>query len=158
MSWEIGGFIAEMLGAVAVVISLIYVGKQVKSSTEQAISDRLGDAMMIASSSDLGGLVIRAIDNDASLTREERSRVVFFFSGWLRTMEQAHRQYKRGYLDKQLWQGYESYLRTVVPADLLQEYWKHRRTIFNEDFRRLVDDVDVNETRGLYGSAISGDS
>ncbi|MCP4799304.1 MAG: hypothetical protein GY893_05080 [bacterium] len=134
----------ETVGALAVVVSLIYVAKQIRANTEQSISDRLCDNMMIGSASELGSIIVRGITGNVKLDDEEQARFIFFVSGWLRTMEQAHRQYKKGYLDKAIWNGYEAYLRTVIPSKLIQAYWQERHTIFNEDFRKMIDEMNTD--------------
>ncbi|MCP4145923.1 MAG: hypothetical protein GY752_11655 [bacterium] len=100
--------------------------------------------MMIGSASELGSIIVRGITGNVKLDDEEQARFIFFVSGWLRTMEQAHRQYKKGYLDKAIWNGYEAYLRTVIPSKLIQAYWQERHTIFNEDFRKMIDEMNTD--------------
>lgn len=151
MNMEGFGAIAETAGAFAVVVSLIYVAKQVRASTEQSISDRLCETLMTGASSDLGLIIVKGISDNGDLSEEEQARFVLFMSGWLRTMEQAHRQYRRGYLDKSIWMGYEAYLHTLVSTRLIKAYWKERQTIFNEDFRKLIAGMDGETTPLSFG-------
>jgi len=155
MDWEALGTIAELAGAIAVVVSLIYVARQVRATMEQSISDRLSENLLVASSSDLGSIIIRGLSDSSSLNEEEQARMIFYLSGWLRTLEQAHRQYRRGFLDVSIWNGYEAYLRMTMPAKFHQAYWRDRRMIYNEEFRKLVDGIDP-DTEVISSKFLSG--
>jgi hypothetical protein len=143
MNWEALGTIADVAGAIAVVISLVYVARQVRATMEQSISDRLSENMMFASSSEMSSIIFRVLLDSSDISDEGYGRYIFYLSGWLRTLEQAHRQYRRGFLDKSIWAGYEAYLRMSMSANFSQAYWRDRRMIFNEEFRNLVDEIDT---------------
>ena len=145
MNWQVVSSIAEVIGAVAVVLSLVYVAIQVRSTTEQnratmeqAIADRLNDNMMIASSSDIGSIIHRGMADFTELDGAEKSRFTFYFSGWFRSMEQAHRQHLRGFLDVEVWSGYEAYLRMTLDSAAVRNYWKARESVYNKNFRDLI--------------------
>lgn len=145
MDWQIISSIAEVIGAIAVVMSLAYVAIQVRSTTEQnratmeqAIADRLNDNMMIASSSDIGAIIHRGMADFNDLDAAEKSRFTFYFSGWFRSMEQAHRQHLRGFLDIEVWSGYEAYLSMSLESAAVRKYWQAREKVYNKNFRTLV--------------------
>ena len=145
MDWQAISSIAEVLGAIAVVISLAYVAIQVRSTTEQnratmeqAIADRLSNNMMIASSSDIGSIIHRGMADFSELDEAEKSRFTFYYSGWFRSMEQAHRQHLRGFLDAEVWSGYEAYLRMSLDSAAVRRYWQAREKVYNKNFQGLV--------------------
>lgn len=145
MNWQAISSIAEVFGAAAVVISLIYVALQVRSTTEQnraameqAIADRLNEALMVASSSDLGSIVHRGMADFSDLDEAEKSRFTFYMAGWFRQFEQAHRQHLRGFMDADVWNGYEAYLKMTLESDAIQKYWDARQETYNKDFRQMV--------------------
>ena len=155
MDWQAISSIAEVLGAIAVIISLVYLATQVRSTTEQnratmeqSIADRLNENMMIASSSDIGSIVHRGMADFSDLDDAEKSRFTFYVSGWFRSMEQAYRQHLRGFLDSDIWGGYEAYLRMTLESDAFKRYWEARQETYNENFRYLVRDL-------MSGSSIS---
>ena len=145
MDWQVISSIAEIIGAIAVVISLAYVAIQVRSTTEQnrammeqAIADRLNDNMMIASSTDIGSIVHRGMADFTELDEAEKSKFTFYYSSWFRSMEQAHRQYLRGFLDVEVWSGYEAYLSMTLESAAVRSYWQAREKVYNKNFRGLV--------------------
>jgi len=145
MSLEEWGAIAEIVGALAVVITLAYIAIQVRSTTEQnratmeqAIADRLTDNMMIASSSDIGSIIHRGQADFSELDEAEKSRFAFYYSSWFRSLEQAHRQHLRGFLDAEVWSGYEAYLRMSLDSASVRRYWQAREKVYNKNFQGLV--------------------
>ena len=148
MNWDAIGSIAEVVGAIAVVVSLIYVAIQVRSTTEQnraameqAIADRLNEALMVASSSDLGAIIHRGMSDFSDLDDAAKSRFTFYMAGWFRQFEQAHRQHLRGFMDAEVWNGYEEYLRMTFESDAIRKYWDARQAVYNQNFRYLVDNL-----------------
>ena len=148
MDWQAISSIAEVVGAIAVVVSLVYLAIQIRSTTEQnratmeqTLADRLNDNMMIASSSDIGPIIHRGMAEFSDLDDAEKSRFTFYFSGWFRSFEQAHRQFLRGFLDREVWSGYEAYLRMTLQSEAVRSYWELRQEVYNQNFRRLVQDL-----------------
>ena len=145
--------IAEVVGAIAVVISLIYLAIQVKSTTEQnratmeqAIADSLSDIMMVASSSDVGAVIERGLSDMGSLNDVEKRQFAFYLSGWFRVFEQAHRQFLRGFLDAEVWSGHQAYLGALMQSDSVQRYWDARQKVYNPKFRALIRQLVENPT------------
>ena len=148
MNWEAIGSVAEVAGAIAVVVSLIYVAIQVRSTTEQnraameqAIADRLNEALMVAASSDLGPIVHRGMAKFSDLDDGEKSRFTFYMAGWFRQFEQAHRQYLRGFMAAEVWHGYEAYLKMTLESGAVAKYWDARKDTYNQNFRQLVQNM-----------------
>ncbi len=102
MSWEAAGAVGEIVGAIAVVVSLIYLARQIQHSTaaersyaEQAIAGRLTDLFMGAGASDMGYIFHVGMKDFSSLGPEEQSKFVYFAAAWFRTS--AHAVQKRKY-------------------------------------------------------------
>ena len=82
MNWEAVGAIGELLGAAAVVITLVYLGLQVRltrrtiiSNTQQNISDSSVHLLSLSASSDrLSEAIAKALAGDR-LNSEEATRV-----------------------------------------------------------------------------------
>lgn len=154
MNWDAIGAISETVGALAVVISLIYLARQIRHSTaaerssaEQEIAGRLTNLFMGAGASELGYIFHVGMKDFSSLEPAEQSKFIFFSGAWFRTIELAHMQFKKGNLDDKIWEGYENYLRMTLNSDTIQKYWKDRRVMFNPEFRDFVDSI--GQTPGL---------
>lgn len=107
------GAIAEMVGAAAVVASLIYLAVQIRQNTaatraqiHQARSDQAQDALMfVAGSAEFASLLAK-LDVDGApdpnrleeLSNEERIRFRFYCGAVLQRLENMYYQYQKGFL------------------------------------------------------------
>ena len=149
MNWDALGAIAEVIGAIAIVISLIYVGVQVNDST-RAVRSATANEMSTALSSwysELGNsrqgseVFWRGMTNPESLTPEERFQFIVNAHGIFWLYQAAYYLAEEGTLDEEL---RDSIINTMLgfrelPGFLL--YWEQRGGIFKDDFRQTVDDM-----------------
>ena len=106
--------IAEIASAVAVVISLIYVGFEINQNTTsvrasafQSVSDSLTDfTALIAAEPDLARIYSQGRENPDSLTSGERMRFNFLMITLVRLMENAYIQKQSGILNEDHWAGF----------------------------------------------------
>jgi len=141
--------IAEIAGAVAVVISLIYVGLQVRqntaaiqSATAQAVHDNYA-AWYINLSNDpaLNDLVIKGLQDYLALNSTEKARFIDTFMAFLSYSQNAFYQWKQGSLPPQLWLGWESLIMNLVGTPGGKEFWRERGYTFGSEFRDYVVNV-----------------
>ena len=132
MSWEAIGAIGEIIGAVAVVITLFYLAVQVKegrraternseitlAATYQSraeaslqlmsmIADSAHVAPLLAKVREQGGISESAVE---ALSEEERGRLRAFSQAMRIVLDNQHYQYERGFLDE------EYYRSSVLPS------------------------------------------
>ncbi len=97
---------AEMLAALGVIASLIYVGYQVKetrkavrAATAQARTD-LGVQLISARwTSDIADLLVISVDNPESLTKADKFKLKGFFTAHVRHCMNMFYQQREGFLD-----------------------------------------------------------
>ena len=122
MNWEAIGAIGELLGALGVVITLVYLAVQIRQNTQsmeegrrlalaqtyQMRADALQNMVVHASSSDLGGIVVKltslgypervsALDE---LSTDERGRFRLWQIAQQTHWDNMYYQYQQGYLDE----------------------------------------------------------
>lgn len=110
MDWNAVSALADVIGAVAVVVSLLYVAVQLRQNTKAIMAgSRLnmldGDIGLISD------YVTYAIDphligDDVKLSAEDERRFTWIVIKALRIREFAWHQYKAGLLDEPTWQSY----------------------------------------------------
>jgi hypothetical protein len=141
--------IAEIAGAVAVVISLIYVGLQVRqntaavqSATAQAVHDNYA-AWYINLSNDpsLNDLVIKGLRDYSVLDQTEKARFIDTFMAFSSYCQNAFYQWKQGALSPQLWLGWESLIMNLVGTPGGKDFWKERGYTFGSEYRDYIADV-----------------
>jgi hypothetical protein len=149
MNWDALGAIAEVIGAIAIVISLIYVGVQVNDST-RAVRSATANEMSTALSSwysELGNsregseIFWRGMTNPEPLTPEEMFQFVVNAHGIFWLYQAAYYLAEERTLDVEL---RDSIIKTMLgfrelPGFLL--YWEQRGGLFKADFRQAVDDM-----------------
>ena len=142
------GALAELVGAVGVVASLLYVARQIRQNTnamratahQEAISS-LRDLNNLLLSSDLVQLFQSGIEDFDTLDEPERRQFVVLAMDMLRSFESVHNQHAMGMLDDGAWQGWLKFITDYCTAPGIQRYWRIRREAFSPGFRDLVDSL-----------------
>jgi hypothetical protein len=136
---------AEVIGAIGVILSLLYVGKQLKqtnamsrSAARQALSAELNDwAMAIASSPSLAESLAKVhfqelVRSDA--TDVERIQIGYAFVGFVGQMHLAYEQTKEGILTEKELSDLHGPSRGLMRQRYLSSVWPILRHTYPEDF------------------------
>ena len=141
--------IAEVIGAIAIVISLIYVGVQVTASTRAVRSATANETASALSSwyTRLGTnlqasqVFIDGMTDPESLSREELFQFVVQFHGLMLEYQAAYYLSQEGTLDIEL---QESLTNTILGTrDLpgFAMYWGQRRDLFKSSFKDYIENL-----------------
>ena len=134
--------IAEIVAAVAVVFSLIYVGFELKENTSavratsvQAVTTGTRDALMtLASDPELARIVRLGTYDRSSLTDEERYRFgIFSRQRWL-FFQGIWVQYQLNVLDENSWQSYRHLVCDLLNSSGNREEWPNHINTLNTEF------------------------
>ena len=144
--------IAEIVGAVAIVVSLIYVGIQVNDSTRAVRSATANQTSTAISSwySDLGTnfqaseVFVRGIASPKSLSPAEAAQFIYLMHGLFFQYQGAFYLTEEGTLDSDIQQSLVNTLLGVREQPGFLMYWEQRGSMFEPDFRGFVDDVIAN--------------
>jgi hypothetical protein len=139
--------IADIVAAIAVVASLVYLGVQLRQNSRATLSSNRATihintqnvahpAMM---DRELAGIILRAISGNAELSPEERMAASAWFFQLLKTGELAHQSYLAGELDKDYWEASMNFFRSYYQAPGFKTYWNDRRNAFTPSFQNMVD-------------------
>jgi len=146
LSWSAFGAIGELLGAVAVVFSLVYLSRQVRQNTTAV---RTANASLVQSNfqqlarvfytdRQLGALVLKTMSGELPENPEDRLAVWAYFFDMLKTAELAHRHYLRGDLDADLWEASLAFYRAYFETPGFRVYWRERQIAFVPQFREAM--------------------
>lgn len=110
LNWEAISTVSELVGAVAVIVTLCYVAVQIRQNTNAIVANSRQGLL----DADLGlitDFVTHAVDprllgDEVELTPEDERRMVWLLIKALRIREFAWHQYKSGSLDEKSWQSY----------------------------------------------------
>lgn len=140
--------IAEIIASVAVVITLVFVGLQVKHNSHvnrlsaslagaQLLSQNLGRVM---ENPDLAALLIGRFE-DEEQSAVDRLRLSNFLAISMRHFEILHAHRRYGIHEEELWQGTEARLRGSLQNPNIQAWWKDNKNFYATSFGDFVDGI-----------------
>ena len=147
MSWQAIGSIAELVGAVGVIISLLYLAVQIRQSTKatkvataHAISAAVREwNQPMLEDADLSWTFTVGTEDPARLDERERSRFYQICFSFFRMFEDVHYQYEHGVLEAEIREGYKLHYAAYAKAPGMLAYWNLRRHTYHPRFRDFLD-------------------
>jgi hypothetical protein len=148
MNWEAIGAVGELVGSLAVVLTLAYLAFQIKQSGKAAISvstnqsrTAVTDIMgAITSSTDAVKTYTAGLHERESLELHERVRFDLIIFQQLRVLETIFLEYQEGLVPKEVfegqWRGEQSILRTKGG----RESWMKQKTFVAREFMEWADE------------------
>jgi hypothetical protein len=157
MNWDAVSAVAEVIGALAVVSTLIYLAVQTKhnalavnQSAQQAMVAEMGAAMGSLFANPEGAEIwLKGIASYSSLTAVEKVQLTSLFHQFARTSEQAYYSFRVGTLDAEIWEGLEANVLEVFSSPGMQEWWSLRSHWYSEAFQSLIDNSTLASTAYL---------
>ncbi len=139
--------IAEIVAATAVIISLIYVGKEVQSNTAairgaamQAIATTDADALMtVASDADLSEIVRLGDQDPSQLTSAQAFRYGLFMRQFWLSFQNIFQQSELGLIESSVWQSYLTVICGRYSSRGPRETWQNHVLILDTEFAALVE-------------------
>lgn len=146
MSWEAIAAIGEMVGAVAVVISLLYLGRQVREGARAELaSTEMEAARMwsefhtrVAHSPDMARIWDTAHTDHDSLEPVERQRFVWLIAEYFFLVEGLFKQHGRGYLSDDSLRQHAATAIGVLGNPVVREWWGSEVSPFSSEFRAFL--------------------
>jgi len=144
--------IAEVVGAIAIVISLVYVGLQVNDSARATRSASANEAAALSSnwylqvggSSENSDIFFNGLRNPDSLSDHDRLRFMYMNQAIMILLQNSWYLASEGSLDLELRDTVTNTVLGVreLPGFLL--YWSQRKSLFKPGFQTFVDDLIVS--------------
>jgi hypothetical protein len=149
VNWEAISAIGQLVGALAVVISLIYVASEVRRNTratQLAAMRSMHDAFnrwiqQIAEHPHLTEVYYRGIHDFESLEGTDLVRFGALMNQLFRNGEEMYYLQLEGHLDPRVWRGWEALVRDFSGYPGIQAWWRSRSHWFSEDFAKFVNQV-----------------
>ena len=148
MNWEAIQAGAELVAAMGVVVSLVYLARQVRDNTSsvrtaanQDLMTSFNAVMAFPSASEHGARLYRTAVSGSweELTTDEVAASRIVMVQITRVFEQAYLQYRAGFLEEDVWAGwrYQMVLSLGLPG--YADAWRANRPMVNPDFARMLD-------------------
>ena len=149
MNWDMWATIAEVLAAIGVIASLIYVARQVQDSASQTklmaiqsvLSKITATTERIAGDPSLADIWVRGIRGLSELQTEgERLRFLGVLLSLFRTYEEMFHYHGQGAVEDWAWSGLNATFQDITAAQGVQEWWQLRHAWFSSEFAAFVSD------------------
>jgi hypothetical protein len=144
VNWEAIGAIGQIVGALAVVISLIYLAREIRSNARSArlasvgtINDWLGQ---LAEHPHLRELYYRGIHDFESLEGADLVGFSMLMDQLFFIYQEMYYQQLEGHLDPRVWGMTEAPMRDVNAYPGVQAWWRSRSHWFSEEFAKLINE------------------
>ena len=146
MNWEAISTISEVIGAIAVVVSLVYLAVQIrqnthtsKSATRQAIADAIARPPSdFFTDAEFTRNFLRHLEGER-LDASEVLQLQAYCYVTLRTWENIHYQYRSGMLNEDEWEALRRNVKALLQVPIWRDYWDREREIYSSPFRKEID-------------------
>jgi len=147
MSLDALGNIGEIVGAIAVVVSLFYLLLQlrqntqsIRSATHQAVvSAAAATNQALAGDPGLARILRLGIESPGELDADEQVRFAFLCMQFFDLFENLHLQALHGVLDDDFWQPRRRAFLRLLASDGFRTVWSEKRFDYSGRFRAMVD-------------------
>ena len=140
------GALGELIGGVAVIFSLVYVGVQIKQTanasrvaTAQAFAKQYSDLNQMIAEPRIGAIFARGLQGLSTLTAGEQASFTSVLSSISRTLESFYFQERRRQLDARLFEGWFTQYLDLHAYPGVAEYWSMRRHQYSPEFVSYLD-------------------
>jgi hypothetical protein len=163
MNWDAIGAIAELLGAIGVIASLVYLAMQIRHSREQMgqntralransyqqfrheISEAYHGYMKVPGFSKILRLGMADYEK---LDDEDAFIFTFWMVAVMSGYENAYYQYRVGLLDRDRWEIQRSHIAGLLESTGVAQWWRTREMDLGPEFVALVEEI-LGEERVL---------
>ena len=160
MSWNDVAVVAESAASLAVVVSLVYLGIQVRlqakanqMSVINSLTQQWSETLLaFATQKEMYDIWMRGLANFDALSTEERGRFSSILVNFTQILEGLHLHHRSGRIDPELWEGLDNRLRDIFATPGVQAWWPLRKHWHTRRFQRYVDRViaTCQEQQGRY--------
>ena len=141
--------IGELLGAVGVIVSLIYLAAQVRHNTAAlrassitGVTDRTAEAMgMVATDPELAKLLGKGVTGDSSLEPDESIRFELLMGTWFTHWQGMHRQISVGAIDEELFNAWLPVIAFYARSPRVNAWLESPRSALTPEFRAFLGEL-----------------
>ncbi len=147
MNWEAFGAIGEVIGATAVVVSLIYVSLQVRAglrglqtTTRDSVFKSLIDWNLTVMGDPRLAWIFQSGSKDFdSLSGEERARYTHLMYGFYKIFENIYLHHVEGIVPSEIWEPNKKMLTVYATQPGGRMYWEARRGAYDPRFIEVLE-------------------
>ncbi len=145
--------IAEIVGALAVVLSLVFVGLQLSRHTDEMVGAAHHELLALVNDNDdwlrdpaFADALLRAEEGRDALSDVEYLQVAYWIGQRLSVCENVHQRREDGMVDDQMWFAWSNGCADVLANPTAREVWAERKHWFAPDFAQWLDAERAKQT------------
>jgi hypothetical protein len=161
MNWEMLSAIGQVVAAIGVIVSLIYLAVQIREQNKER--RRAGINVLTVQWSDLvktgqesrefATLFLRGMRSFEDLDAPDKLSFSAFFTRYTRNCEGMFIYYRDGALEKGLWNEVERTMADYFAYPGVRQWWATRKHWLTDEFRAVVEAIIANNPeQKLYAS------
>ena len=149
MNWEAAGAIGEIIGALAVFLTLIYLALQIRQNTkavrasavDASISKVTSVRQSMYENAEVAGIYMKGLADPDDLDEESRTRFRLLMHNILLSVSNIYSQTRFADLSTSTWESQLVLLTRVITSPGGRWFWKEYQMEFEETFREQVDTI-----------------
>lgn len=143
-------FIAEIVAIIAVVISLVHLGIQIRQTRIQSIKEsmdtitkeRADFIKLLATESELSQIIAAGLSGSNKLKSKEYFRFTSYLYYLFVQLELGFRKWKRGHIDDALWNAWNEGVRWWMRCPGTQTWWENNPAGgFTPEFKQYINKI-----------------
>ena len=147
MNWDAAGAIGEIIGALAVFLTLIYLALQIRQNTkavqasavDASISKVTSVRQSMYENAEVAAIYVKGLANPDDLDEESRTRFRLLMHNIFLAISNIYSQTSFAGLSASTWESQLVVLARVVNTPGGRWFWKEYQLEFDETFREQVD-------------------
>lgn len=163
MNWEAVGAIGEIVGAIAVIATLIYLAIQIRDSAQASRSAAVTDAtggiqawyQELGSNPQAAELFLHGMSNPDALSQQDQFQFLMLVHGIFLGFQRSYFLSQAGTLDVGLRDSIGTAVHAVNHLPGIHFYWRQRKVFFQPEFVAWVEDLlsrkPLSEMVAFYG-------
>ena len=149
MNWEMLSALGQVVAAVGVIPSLIYLAVQIREQNKERrraginiLTAQWGDLVKTAQESrEFAEVFLRGMQSFKGLDGPDKLRFSAFFTRYTRNFEGMFIYYKDGVLEKALWEEVERTMIDYFAYPGVREWWSTRKHWLTDEFRAVIEAI-----------------
>ena len=163
MNWEIIRIVIDLSGLIAILLTLVYLAKQIRDNTRIAgasARQAISDSLMHYQISYFTDEKFRVIFNDhlknKPLNAEDMLYLETYSYFYMRSYENIFYQFRKKLISQEDWAAYRTNLKALCQIPAIINFWKREKENFSKTFIEMVDSIldELKKGPGLMPDAL----
>jgi hypothetical protein len=149
MNWEVIATVADVVGALGVIASLVFVGFQIRRNSEatraattmQTLDQSAAVSQFLAQDRSIADLYFRGLKNPDALGKDQKSQFFMMLLSAFRRYENTAYQYEKRFLEDEAWEGLKGNMQSIVHRPGFDWFWQRAKPGFSSRFATVIEEL-----------------